>query len=359
MKLKTQLKALFVLLLFTGVSRAATDGYEGTWVAPDPATIPNDATGDMIRYGKELLTKTYYYFNVLKVVPGYSIGNKLNCTNCHLEEGTRAYSSPWAVVYYKYSGVGQYAARSGKYLTNEGRIQGCLKRSMNAQTQTLSETSYQMQSMVAYFKWLATGMQVSAWTKVKGTGFIAVTDLTRAADPMRGKMVYDMNCATCHGKNGAGLTVNGVTYPPLWGSNSFSNGAGMYRPRTGVRFIKGNMPFGIAVPTDPTTQLSTEDAWDVTSYVVYQTRPLYYNTANDWSCTHAGPDTVPDWMRKAPDAGYTPYYPRWDGVHYVCDTTYPQVFPEIKHKYGPWQDMLSLQTKIISDFLTCGASPCP
>ena len=60
-----------------------------------------------------------------------------------------------------------------------------------------------------------------------------------------------------------------------------------------------------------------------------------------------------------PDAGYAPYYPRWDGAHYGCDTTYPQVFPEIKHKYGPWQDMLSLQTKIINDFKACGRSPCP
>lgn len=358
-----KLKLLFVLLLFTaftGVPHAATiDGYEGTWVRPDPSTIPNTPEGDMIRYGKELLTKTHYYFNQLDVVPGYSIGNKLNCTNCHLEEGTRAYSSPLAVVYHKYGGTGQYAARSGKYLTNEGRIQGCLKRSMNAQKQTLPETGYEMQSMVAYFKWLATGMKVADWTLVKGQGFIAVADMTRAADPVRGKRIYGQKCAACHGMDGQGLTARGITYPPVWGPDSFNDGAGMFRPRTAVRFIKGNMPFGLADPTDPTTQLSTADAWDVTSYVVYQSRPVFYNLANDWSCFHAGPDGVPDWMRKAPDAGYAVYYPRWDGAHYVCNTASPQVFAAKKHKYGPWQDMLSLQTKIINDFKACGASPCP
>ena len=31
-----------------------------TWIAPNEATIPNDATGNMIRYGKLLLTETYY-----------------------------------------------------------------------------------------------------------------------------------------------------------------------------------------------------------------------------------------------------------------------------------------------------------
>ena len=87
---------------------------------------------------------------------------------------------------------------------------------------------------------------------------------------------------------------------------------------------------------------------------------MVFNLANDWSCTHGSPIAgVPDWMRKAPDAGYAPYRPRWDGVQYSCDTTYPQVYDAIKHKYGPWQDMLSLQTKMINDFKLCGRSPCP
>jgi thiosulfate dehydrogenase len=336
------------------------DGYGGTWVKPAESTIPNNAEGDMIRYGRELMTKTHYYFNVLGVVPGYSTGNDLNCTSCHVGEGTVALSSPFSAVYPKYVAGTQYFPRSGKYLNNEGRIQGCLKRSMNAQTQTLPETGYEMQSMVAYFKWLATGMKVANWTQVKGQGFPSVPLLTRPVDPVRGQVVYETYCASCHGTDGLGSTVAGVVVPPVWGSRSFNDGAGMFRPRTAITFIRANMPLGKAVPTDPTTWLSLEDAWDVTAYVVYQNRPVFFNLANDWPTNHVSPiDGVPDWVRKAPDAWYAPYYPRWDGAHYTYDTAYPQIYNENKHKYGPWQDMLSLQTKMISDFKLCGRSPCP
>ena len=337
------------------------DGFGGTWVKPDESTIPAGADGDMIRYGRELLTKTNHYFNVLGVVPGYKTGSDLNCTSCHMGEGTAALSSPFAVAYGKYSGTGPYFPRSGKHLNTEGRIQGCLKRSMNAQSMTLPEDGREMQSMVAYFRWLATGMKVADWTMVKGQGFAPVPALTRALDPVRGRQVYAAQCASCHGTDGLGMTqVTGTVVPPLWGPRAFNDGAGIFRPRTGVGFIKGNMPLGTAVPTDPATQLSLDDAWDVTAFVVYQNRPAFFDRDNDWRpCANVGPDGVPDWMRKLPDAAYGPYLPRWDGVQYTCDPASPPAFDPFTHRYGPWQDALELQTTIINDFKACGRSPCP
>ena len=337
----------------------ADDGYGETWVKPDESGIPNDNAGRMIRYGKELLTKTNHYFNVLKVRPGYSTGNDLNCTSCHLGEGTTASSSSFAAVFLKYGGSGPYFARAGRHLDTAGRIQGCLQRSMNAQAQVLPEDSDEMKAMVAYLEWLATGIQVADWTQVKGQGFPAVPPLTRAADPVRGERIYKTYCASCHGTDGLGMTqVTGTVIPALWGPRSFNDGAGMFRPRTAVEFIRANMPLGKAVPWNPSTQLSIEDAWDVTSYVVYQDRPVWFNRASDWSCGHSGPDGVPDWMRKAPDAGYGPYRPRWTGREYTCGDA-PPAFDEARHKYGPWQDMLTLQTRIINDYKACGRSPCP
>lgn len=339
---------------------AADDGYGGTWVKPAESTIPSTARGDLIRYGKELVTNTNHYFNVLNVRPGYKTGSDLNCTSCHMGEGTVASSSPWSVVFSKYSGKGPYFARAGRHLDTAGRIQGCLQRSMNSQSQVLPEDSREMQAMVAYFEWLSTGTKVADWTKVKGQGFPEVPLMTRAADPVRGEKVYNTYCASCHGTDGRGMTqVTGTVVPPLWGPRSFNDGAGMFRARTGVTFIRANMPLGKAVPGDTSTQLSIEDAWDVTSYVMFQERPAWHDQANDWSCTHLGPDGVPDWMRKPPDTGYGPNRPRWDGTQYTCDNAAPAVFDGNAHRYGPWQEMLNRQTQIVNDFKACGRSPCP
>ena len=266
-----------------------------------------------------------------------------------------------------------------------GRIQDCLQRSLNSQTNVLAADSLEMKSMIAYLKWLSTGVQwVSkggivpdgAWQQVKTTPTQAI--LTRAADPVRGQTVYEENCSGCHGSDGEGLwnpAEQVYIFPALWGPRSFNTGAGMWRIRTGAPWVKANMPFGWANASDTTRQLNLDDTYDVMSYVVYQSRPLWWNYANDWNCQPVGgricdkivngvaiglPDGVPDWMRKPPDTGYQVFYPRLDATgHYTYDTAYPQVFPDAQHQYGPWGGMLTLQTKIIADFKLCGRSPCP
>ena len=78
----------------------AVNWYGGTYICPDEAAIPApDADGD-IRYGKELLTKTYKYLTQLGVAPGYGTGNQLSCTNCHVEEGRSFGTGSWSTVYY-------------------------------------------------------------------------------------------------------------------------------------------------------------------------------------------------------------------------------------------------------------------
>ncbi|MEK9133320.1 MAG: c-type cytochrome, partial [Pseudomonadota bacterium] len=278
---------------------------------------------------------------------------------------------------------GVYSSRINQYLDPVNRIQDCMQRSMNAQTNVLDRNSYEMQSMVSYLKWLTTGVQwadmggpVTDWKQVKAQSFLPVSGMTRPTDPVRGKTVYEEQCAACHGSDGEGVwdANNQVfIYPAVWGPRSFNDGAGMYRPRTAVGFVKGIMPYGWANATDATHQLSAEDAWDAITYVVYQNRPQWWNRENDWNCIPVGnrtclnsvngvsygPDGVPDWMRKLVDAGYPVYYPRLNGSQYTCNTAYPQYYSEAKHLYGPWSDMITLQNKIISDFKAGLQPACP
>ena len=139
-------------------------------------------------------------------------------------------------------------------------------------------------------------------------------ELTRAADPERGRPIYMSACAGCHAPDGLGMrrslpTVDlGYMMPPLWGPDSFNDGAGMARLITAANFVHFNMPHG----TDYLNpQLSPEEAWDVAAYVLSQGRPHKSGLDHDY----------PDLLQKPVD---TPYGPYADG------------FSEQQHKYGPF-----------------------
>ena len=53
-------------------------------------------------------------------------------------------------------------------------------------------------------------------------------------------------------------------FPPLWGAESFNDGAGMARNIAAAWFVRANMPKGVTF-ADPV--LSPEDAYDVAAYI--------------------------------------------------------------------------------------------
>jgi thiosulfate dehydrogenase len=64
------------------------------WKAPDISTIPAGKAGEMIHYGRELLTHTGNYFG-----PNGSIAhltNGMNCQNCHLDGGSKLFANNYA-----------------------------------------------------------------------------------------------------------------------------------------------------------------------------------------------------------------------------------------------------------------------
>ena len=58
-------------------------------------------------------------------------------------------------------------------------------------------------------------------------------------------------CAVCHQANGLGQRMGslgdarGYVFPPLWGPDSFNDGAGMDRYQNIVGFVRRNMPRGV------------------------------------------------------------------------------------------------------------------
>ncbi|MEQ1662049.1 MAG: c-type cytochrome [Thiobacillus sp.] len=233
----------------------AADPDERRFIPPRLADLPDNAWGKQVRYGRDLFVDTQRY-------AGRYVTNGLNCTSCHLSEGRMPGAAPlWA-------GYPLYPLYRGKNLRAnfyQERIGECFRYSMDGISPT--PDSREMQALVAYSQWLSTNVPTRAIMAARG---FAGVKAPREASHGRGKIVYQSQCALCHGKNGEGVKRadgHGYQFPPLWGWNSYASGAGMNKLTTAAGFIKGNMPLGKG------GSLSDQDAIDVALYLRIQTRP--------------------------------------------------------------------------------------
>jgi thiosulfate dehydrogenase len=275
------------------------------WIPPNIATIGDDASGRLVKDGHILFTDT-----ANQVGPSVSdptkrfAGNNLTCQNCHLQAGTQPYAMPLTGIWGQFP---QYRAREGALATIEDRINGCMMRSMNGRALPLE--SSEMKALSSYLRWLSTGIPKGA--KLVGAGTLRINEPARVADLGHGAQVFAENCAACHASDGFGQRAQkgaGYQFPPLWGSDSFNNGAGMSRLLTAAAYAMSNMPIGT---TFDAPILSVEDAYDVGAYIVNQKRPEMANLDRDF----------PLRLEKPID---TPYGPYSDG------------FSLEQHKLGPF-----------------------
>mgnify|MGYP005844499095 CR=1 FL=1 len=281
------------------------------WTAPDAGSIPNTAEGELIKYGKELIAHTAKYLGKNGSV--LQISNGMNCQNCHLEAGTKPYGNNYGSVAATYP---KFRARSGTNETIVKRVNDCFERSLNGKA--LDSSSREMQAMVAYIKWL--GKYVPKGEKVKGSGIVDLPFLNRAADPTKGKIIYEQKCASCHKKDGSGEPKPGGKewiYPPLWGNNSYNQGAGLYRISRFAGYVKYNMPLGVSYPE---SQLTDEEAWDVAAYVNSMPRPAK-DLSKDW----------PNIAEKPIDHPFGPFADSFD---------------EKQHKFGPFPPIKAKREKL-------------
>lgn len=227
---------------------------EVTFRPPSEDEMPDGEYGRMIRLGKAIFTDTKTH------APEF-VGNGLSCSNCHLDNGRRAFSAPlWGAmgIYPK------YRKKNNMVNTIQTRMQGCFKYSMDGTAPPAdSET---MTALVTYGFWLAQGAPIGK--NLPGRGFIKLDKPAQAPDYDRGAKIYQASCSVCHGANGEGTKVDGkYHFPPLWGPDSYNWGAGMHRINTAAGFIKMNMPYGKG------ESLTDQEAWDVAMYVNSHERP--------------------------------------------------------------------------------------
>ncbi|PAF47403.1 cytochrome C oxidase Cbb3 [Helicobacter sp. 12S02232-10] len=262
---------------------------------------------EMVILGNKILNETTKYIGPQAKDPKKRYaGNNLSCSSCHAAGGTKPFQSAFVGIWGRFP---QYRSRSDSINTLEDRINGCMQRSLNGKSLPLN--SQEMKAMITYMQWLSQGIPVGA--KVKGQGLVKMALLDRAADPKKGKVVYDEKCVACHQADGQGMKntdAKGAYYifPPLWGKDSYNTGAGMHRELKAAAYIKANMPQG-------NPDLTDEEAYDVAAYINSQPRPVKKGGEKDF----------PDKRVKPVDAVTGPYLDK---------------FPQKQHLFGPYKEMM-------------------
>ncbi|MEY4635884.1 MAG: hypothetical protein RJA55_1682 [Acidobacteriota bacterium] len=270
--------------------------------AAEAGTVPPIATAE---YGRRLLRDTPELLGPDHPDPKRQmIGNRLACASCHLDVGAEPGTLTLLQTTAHYP---RFSGRQGGMTEIEDRINECMQRSMNGKP--LPMDSPEMIAMASYLRSL--GAQYAAMGAGSKTAAepAAFKTPNRRADVAMGQVVYSTRCAGCHGNDGAGLLATGdlrkgYLFPPLWGPDSFNDGAGMGRVLTAARFIKARMPLGKA-------GLSDDEAFDVAALIISKPRPAMANLDQDY----------PDRAAKPIDSGYGPY---------------ADPFPQDQHKYGPF-----------------------
>jgi len=111
----------------------------------DLSKLGDSPQDKQIRYGYELISNTAKYLGSGAKDGMRYAGNDLSCKSCHLKSGTKAFSMPFVGVSGRFP---QFLGRENRVETLNGRINGCIERSLNGKA--LPSSSEEMRAMVAY-----------------------------------------------------------------------------------------------------------------------------------------------------------------------------------------------------------------
>jgi thiosulfate dehydrogenase len=241
----------------------------------DP-TLDQSKLSDEIRWGYKLFMNTPE--EARRFVPG-----SVSCNNCHLNAGQRERAMPLVAI----SGAfPEYNRRAGRLISLGDRIVDCFLRSENATGRLeLDEdgqpvlnadilptpTSREVLALSAFLAWLSRGSEIGKNPTWRGQNTIATDALIPLdkLDPARGEALFMERCTNCHGTDGQGVFIGDKRPGPLWGPNSWNDGAGAARVYTLAGIIRYAMPY-----LDPGS-LTDEEAQQIAAFITSKPRPAY------------------------------------------------------------------------------------
>jgi thiosulfate dehydrogenase len=238
------------------------------------ASLDESPLSNEIKWGYRL------FMNTPAEAPQFAPGRG-TCNNCHLNAGQRERAMPLVGIAGQFP---EYNRRIGRLISLGDRIVECFMRSQNA-TGTLpaefdhttaadqmpTPTSKEVLALSAYLTWLSKGVPMGTTLSWRGQNAIAREALVPVAklDPAKGAAIFNERCISCHGSDGQGVAVGDKKPGPLWGRDSWNDGAGAARVYTLAGIIRYTMPY-----LDPGS-LTDEDAQQLAAFINSQPRPSY------------------------------------------------------------------------------------
>jgi thiosulfate dehydrogenase len=239
------------------------------WFVPkNPLTDPSL---DDSKLSKEIKRGFRIFTDTPKEAPRLAPG-KMSCNNCHLNAGQRERSLPLVGVAGMFP---EYNRRSGRLYSLGDRIVDCFLRSENAtgsiEDELPATTSEEVLAVSAYITWLARGYEVGKNPSWRGQNTIPNSSLIpiEKLDKQKGEALFKEHCTNCHGEDGQGVQIGDKKAGPLWGPDSWNDGAGAARVYTLAGIIRYSMPY-----LDP-ARLSDEEAQNVAAFINSKPRPSY------------------------------------------------------------------------------------
>ena len=208
----------------------------------------DDKLAEVVKLGEAIVENTTTH----PMSKGY-VGNALNCTSCHLDNGRHEKAGTFLGTATAYPA---WSPRENRVITLEDRVLNCFMRSCNGTRPPLgSEVSV---AVTAYITSLSQGQTLRMNSKRPiGPGAIKLLAVKPdQADIQRGAALYTSRCAECHQKDGQGDKDN----PPVWGERSYNDGAGLSSVENLAAWLK------VAMPLDD-TDLTDQQALDIAAYV--------------------------------------------------------------------------------------------
>ncbi len=274
----------------------AHETMETAWDYPkNPLTSSlsgNQFSAEQIKSGFEIFT------NTPEKASRFS-GNKLSCNNCHLNAGQK----DKAMALVGISGLfPEYNKRAGRLISLEDRIVECFMRSSNATAYLDSQStegnvsssnlpttqSKEVLAVSAYISWLSEGFAVGKNVEWRGGNVIAKEHLIPLdrLNAAIGKELYTEKCVSCHGEDGQGVEIGDKKAGPLWGPDSWNDGAGAARIYTLAGIIRYMMPY-----LNPGS-LTDEEAQHIAAFINSMPRPVYPLKDKDYLTEKIPPDAV-------------------------------------------------------------------
>ncbi|HEY7173154.1 MAG TPA: c-type cytochrome [Vicinamibacterales bacterium] len=217
-------------------------------------------------------------------------GGRISCSNCHMNAGQREKSLPLVGIAGQFP---EYNRRAGRFISLEDRIVDCFLRSENgtghgAAAELPTTGAKEVLAVAAYLAWLSRGSGMGQPPSWRGQNTIPTAAIVpvEKLDLAHGESVFGERCVSCHGQDGQGVFIGDKRAAPLWGPDSWNDGAGAARVYTLAGIIRFTMPY-----LDPGS-LTDLEAQEVAAFINSKARPEYPFKDRDYRTEPLPPDSV-------------------------------------------------------------------